>query len=364
MRKKNSQMSGLTAVLAVLATVALVLAAQIGLFTLTGDQVKWPEFPAAEKTAPPSAPSVVAQLERDFAYRIGDVVPVVLYIKEAPDTRVDLNSIALEGDFEIRGNGKLYQETTKEGGRILRFQLSLQSFSAAPSVSTKAAVSYRVLSTNEEYTVSLPALAVSTSNTWDQKDRIVEGALIVLHGWHGWINGGLLVCGLLLSIYGYRRYRYYKSLSPEALNAPRRAKRFVVARIRFDRVWNKIEAGDLSAANYIEIERIVRALYEIESKTTREAGFWFLYGNRGPYQAVDILHQCDRVIYLGETLSVEDNQLIKTTFDKLVPHYSPEDLAVAAEILASPSERRRMREANPGSFQGRRLQREDDQTQD
>lgn len=364
MRKKNSQMSGLVAVLAVLVTVALALIAQIGLFTLTGDQVKWPEFPAAEKTAPPSAPSVVAKLERDFAYRIGDVVPVVLYIKEAPDTRVDLNSIALEGDFEIRGSGKLYQETTKEGGRILRFQLSLQSFSAAPAVSTKAAISYRVLSSNEEYTVSLPALAVSTSNTWDQKERIVEGELFVVHGWHGWINGGLLAAGLLLSIYGYRRYRYFKSLSPEALQSPRRAKRFVVARIRFDRVWSKIEAGDLSAANYIEIERIVRALYEIESKTTREAGFWFLYGNRGPYQAVDILHQCDRVIYLGETLSVEDNLLIKTTFDKLVPRYSQRDLAIAAEILASPSERRRMREADPGSFQGRRPQRQDDQTQD
>ncbi len=59
MRKKNSQMSGLTAVLAVLATVALVLAAQIGLFTLTGDQVKWPEFPAAEKTAPPAGEKAI-----------------------------------------------------------------------------------------------------------------------------------------------------------------------------------------------------------------------------------------------------------------------------------------------------------------
>ncbi len=347
-------LGGVAATFLALVCVTLLLMLESALFWSA--RVEWPVFPDQVKA---HESQVVMEVARDFGSRIGDPVPVTLYIKQQPGTVVDLHSIAIEGNFEIRGEEfgnrpRPYEEVMKDGSKRIRFQVELQSFSVAPSLKASTAISYKVVETNDEFTVTLPALVVTTSNTWDKQDRILTGKLPYLQGWHLVCNSLITLAGLFAAAYFYVLYRRYLALHPEKLPGARRARRFVLARKRFDEVWAKIEGGDVSTANYVEIERIVRSLYEIESKTTREAGFWFLYGNRGPYQAVEILHQCDRVIYLGETLTAEDHQVIRRTFDKLVPHYPASVIAEASEIVASPSLRRRMREQDPANFRGRR----------
>lgn len=369
-KAKKAGISGFRAVVMTVGAIAALLAMNTLLFW--HQRVIWPVFPSerpavtetqdpakepvvnqpAEKE-PPLLPEVVVELDRDFAYRIGDPVPVVLYIKQRAGTLVDLHSIALEGNFEIRSNGaKAYVEDLPDGSKRMRYVMELQSFSNAPKLGAKAAISYRVLETNDDFTVYLPAIEVYTSNTWDGRDLIKEGKLFYEQGYHLWVNGLVFLVGLIGAYCSFRLYRRYKLMVPELLPPARKAKRFVLARIRFDAVWAKIMAGDRQAENYVEIERILRSLYEIEAKTTREASYWFLYGNRGPYQAVEILHLCDKVIYLREPLSDDEHAEIKRVFDKLVPQYTAEVIAEATEIVAGPNERRKMREANPDRFGG------------
>lgn len=370
-KAKKAGISGFRAVVMTVGAIAALLVVNTLLFWHT--RVVWPVFPseqpavtqpqdpsqpplpvkAPDEKEPPLLPEVKVEIDRDFAYRIGDPVPVVLYIKQKAGTLVDLHSIALDGNFEIRSNGaQAYVEDLPDGSKRMRYVMELQSFSNAPKLGAKAAISYRVLETNDDYTVYLPAIEVYTSNTWDGRDLIKEGKLGYEQGYHLWFNGALFLVGLIGAYCSWRLYRRYKLMMPELLPAARKAKRFVLARIRFDAVWAKIMAGDRQAENYVEIERIVRTLYEIEAKTTREASYWFLYGNRGPYQAVEILHLCDKVIYLREALTDEEHAEIKRVFDKLVPHYTAEVIAEATEIVASPSERRKMREEKPERFGG------------
>lgn len=326
----------------------------------------WPDMPASTKqpsstqaqgdgsAVPPLAPQVVVQLDRDFGYRIGDIVPVTIYVKQQAGTRVDLHTIALEGNFEIAGQETGREDTTpvvekslEDGGKILRLKVKLQSFAVAPKLTAKMSVSYRVIAPNDEYTVVLPAIEVYTSNTWDQRDLIKTGELVFLQGFHWLINGALTVLSIVGVVMFWRLNRRFRSYLAESLPARRRIKRLVLARMRFDAVWSKIAAGDRASQHYEEIERIVRGLFEVETKTTEEAAYWFLYGNRGPYRVVQILHQCDRVIYRGEVLSEEDNAQIKEIFDRLVPHYPAALIAEVAALTAGPSERRKMREQDP-----------------
>lgn len=309
----------------------------------------------ADATAsPPLAPQVLVQLDRDFGYRIGDIVPVTIYVKQQAGTSVDLHTIALEGNFEIAGQETGREDTTPveekaldDGSKILRLKVKLQSFSVAPKLTAKMSVSYRVIAPNDEYTVVLPAIEVYTSNTWDQRDLIKTGELHYVQGWHWFINGALTLLSVTCVVIFWRLNRRFRSYLAESLPARRRIKRFVLARMRFDDVWSKIAAGDRASQHYEEIERIVRGLFDVETKTTEEAAYWFLYGNRGPYRVVQILHQCDRVIYRGEVLSEEDNAQIKEIFDRLVPHYPAALIAEVAALTAGPSERRKMRDEDP-----------------
>ena len=73
---------------------------------------------------------------------------------------------------------------------------------------------------------------------------------------------------------------------------------------------------------YVELARIIRKLYVIETKTSLEAKFWYLYGSNGPAEIADMLIECDKVIYLNRVLTEEEHQHIKQIFDHLVPVYS------------------------------------------
>lgn len=327
---------------------------------------QWPAMPVSASSpsassdkgegssAPPLAPQVLVQLDRDYGYRIGDIVPVTIYVKQQAGTRVDLQTIALEGNFEIAGQETGHEDTTpveertlEDGSKMLRLKVKLQSFSVAPKLTAKLSVSYRVIAPNDEYTVVLPAIEVYTSNTWDQRDLIKTGELQFLQGWHLYINGALMLVSLLGVVVFWRLNRRFRSYLAELLPARRRIKRFVLARMRFDAAWSKIASGDRASAHYEEIERVVRGLFDVETKTTEEAAYWFLYGSRGPYRVVQILHQCDRVIYRGEVLSEEDNAQIKEIFDRLVPHYPAALIAEVAALTAGPSARRKMRDEDP-----------------
>jgi len=325
--------------------VALLVALAIGFcsWLYWEDRTQWPVFPsevhsaAGAQAAASSAPEVEAVLERDYGWRIGDIVPVTIYLKQKPGTVVDLHSIALAGDFELVGEPDLFESSRPDGSKVYRVKVKLQSFSVAPQLNLKANISYRVLATNDDVTVDLPTVAPYTSKTWDGRKLIQEGKLDTVQGMHGWITLAYLLVGVFGTFYFWRLSRHFYNLIPVPVRPRVGPSRFIKARKQFDAVWAKMEAGDRSRANYTELSRIIRALYNIETKTALEAKYWYLYGHNGPSEIADMLMECDKVIYQNRVLEDEEHYRIKNIFDSLVApaHVS---LPSTAENAASQSE--------------------------
>jgi len=270
---------------------------------------------------------VIVTVDRDYAYRIGDHIPVTVYFKEKPGTLIDLHSIAIEGDFEIAKQPTFFERRTKDGARLVRGDITLQSFSNTPKLTLKANLSYRVIATNEDVTVSLPAFEAYTSNTWDGRDIIQEGHLANKYGVDPYYTVALIFGGMFCAIFFFRLRRRYKNEMPVEYDMKALPSRFQLARRDFNDIWHKMEAGDRSADRYAEVSQLVRRLYRVETKTTLEASYYLLYSYNGPLQVTEILRACDRVIYRDETLNEEEHAEIKLVFDKLVPHYPEKVLA-------------------------------------
>jgi hypothetical protein len=333
MRNKNKKLGFIPALLALLIATALGVAACAAIFW--SDRTEWPIFPsevrtqAGLKAAAAPDPEIVAHLERDFGWRIGDVIPVTVYLKQKPGTLVDLNSIALAGDFEMVGAPDFFELSRPDGAKVYRVKIKLQSFTAAPQWSLKANISYRLLATNDDITVDLPTIAPYTSKTWDGRDKAQEGKLVILHGWHDWMTLLYLVVGAVGTVVFFRYSRYFYNMMPMKTRLRKRLSRFIKARRQFDAIWAKMEAGDRSRENYVALSRVIRKLYLLETKTSLEAKFWFLYGRNGPAEIADMLIECDKVIYLNAVLSDEEHYRIKTIFDSLVkPIPAPETAQV------------------------------------
>jgi hypothetical protein len=318
-----------------LATLLIICAAGSLSWFFWQSRTTWPSFPSdiargqaptAEQQAAAQSltPEVVVVVDHDYAYRIGDAIPVTIFLKEKKGTEIDLHSMALEGDFEIAGDPVFFVRQTADGARRIRVDIKLQSFNAVPKWAFNANMSYRVIATNDDITVSLPALVVYTSNTWDGRDIIQEGKLVLDRGFEPFATGALLLGGLLGTIFFFRLARRYSREQPVELEMKNLPNRFLLARRDFNDVWALMEAGDRSADRYADISAIVRRLYRVETKTTLEAGYYMLYSYNGPLKAVEILQACDRVIYRDETLSEEDHQQIKKTFDQQVQVYPAE----------------------------------------
>lgn len=322
MNKQNKKLGLVSALLAIIAATILGVAACAAIFW--SDRTEWPifvsEVRSAEgaKAAQSPAPEIVAHLERDFGWRIGDVVPVTVYLKQKPGTVIDLNSIALAGDFEMVGNPDLFELSRPDGSKIYRAKIKLQSFKAQPQWSIKANISYRVLATNEDITVDLPAIAPYTSKTWDGRKEAQEGKLDTQHGVHDWLTLLYVCIGATGTLVFFNLSRRFYNEMPMKTRLRKRASRLVRGRRDFDAIWAKMEAGDRSRENYVALSRVLRKLYLLETKTSLEAKFWFLYGRNGPAEIADMLIECDKVIYLNRVLSDEEHYRIKTIFDNLV----------------------------------------------
>jgi hypothetical protein len=332
-------MKGISRLTSLLLATLLIVVATAGISWLFWEtRTTWPQFPSdiARGQAPTVeqlaaakslAPEVFVKVDHDYAYRIGDVIPVTIFLKEKPGTQIDLHSIALEGDFEITGDPVIFERRTADGARRIRAEVKLQSFSAVPKWSFKADLSYRVIATNEDVTISLPAFEAYTSNTWDGRDIIQEGKIVFNYGFEPFATAALLLGGLIGAIYFFvlaRRFSREQRVPYDLKSLPNR---FLLARRDFNVIWGQMEAGDRSADRYADLSQLVRRLYRVETKTTLEAGYYLLYSYNGPIQVVEVLKACDRVIYRHETLTESDHQQIKQVFDKLVPTYAPEVLA-------------------------------------
>lgn len=279
-----------------------------------GQRTHWPEFPAATK----DAPQLVVQIERDYGWRTGDRVPVELFIRQQTGTTIDLDSLAVNGDFEIlKQPGEPIWRELPDGSKLYRLQFELQSLAVQKSWSLNANLSYRVLATGKDESAALPGLVLYTSMTYDGRPEIQQGPLTPVFGNEllyatGWLALGLV--GVIGSIIWL--IRISRNEEPEEDLTPMTP--MMKVHHNFKIIWKRIQDGDTRAANYRELAHNLRWLFKIRSRTLAEANRQ-LEANNDPYhqEVIAILAECDKVLYQRRKLTANEQQQIYDAFQRI-----------------------------------------------
>ncbi|MBY0548539.1 MAG: hypothetical protein K2W95_14815 [Candidatus Obscuribacterales bacterium] len=237
--------------LAVVAVAAITFAAYY--FT----RPSWPDFPAtAEKT--PQAKVKVA--ERDYGYRIGDVIPVELVIRQQPGTRVVVSDMTVSGDFELHEkNPTLQVKEFEDGSALYRVTFKLQSFETKARLSFKAQVSWVELEKNKGEVFDVPETKIGYSMTWDGRKEMQEGSDTRSVIWY-WARaivpltfGSVLY--LTLIVMAVRRWwKARQQVPPEKL-----------IQTRFLVLLEMVGKDTATCEKYRELEAIVREHWHIQS---------------------------------------------------------------------------------------------------
>jgi hypothetical protein len=291
--------------------IALLLFAAVFLMR---PQDNWGSFPE-DATGP--QPAVLIEVERDFGWRTGDAVPVTIYIKQFPGTSVDVDGLALEGDFEIRGEYKVDSRDTKDGAKIVRVRMTVQSFNVKPVVSARVSMTWNVAGEKDWKEIDPVAVDLHTSNTWDGRKALQEGHPAFIQGLHllktiGWLLFG--IAGIGVATWYIRRET---ARLPKVVEPPRKLSLYEWAVLRFDRAWKRIEEGDRSDDVMREIDYVVRKLLHVE---TVQISHLEMALSSHPFrkQGVYIIKTCERQIFRGDKLTERHVQGLKTAFDQIV----------------------------------------------
>ncbi|MBX9671606.1 MAG: hypothetical protein K2X93_28715 [Candidatus Obscuribacterales bacterium] len=303
-----------------LGALVLVTALSIGaiVWFSGGDRTTWPDFGQAQRATTPLAPAVVAKYERDFGWRIGDVIPIELYLHQEPGTLIDLHSLAIEGDFEIVENPTIVTRDFKDGSRNVAIKFKIQSMAAAKKLTLKVSMLYRVKESMEDHLIAIPAFEPFTSPTWDGRDVVKDGNPQYRHEGHLlWTIGYILVgvVGAVGAFFARRRFKVYVLEEAKREWETRRE----TARREFDEAWARFDAGDFSDESYKLVVRCIRKLFRIESKVMREIEVEL--GSAHPYreQTLKILNVTGKVLYQLRKLTRNEHNSIKSAFDEIVP---------------------------------------------
>lgn len=282
---------------------------------------QWPQFP--QGTAGP-APAVIYEVERDFGWRTGDVVPVNIYIRQCPGTAVDVDGLALDGDFEVKGDIKVDSRGTADGGKVIRVHMTVQSFAVKPTISARLSMTWNQNGSKDWNEIPKTELVLHTSATFDGRDgNLQEGKLKFLQGMHLLWTAGVLV----LAVAGFFAARWWTKWAkanqpPAPRDPPRRLTLYEWAMLRFDRAWERVEKGDRSDDVFREIDHIVRKLMHVE---TVQISHLDIALSDHPFrrQGLIIIRTCERKIFRGDKLEDKHINAIKVAFDEIVSRQTP-----------------------------------------
>lgn len=291
--------------------VALVL---VGCLFLMKQEKPWPQFDP-NLTGP--APAVQIEVERDFGYRTGDVIPITIFVKQFPGTSVDVEGLALDGDFEIRGDVKVDSRGTEDGGKVTRVKMNVQSFAFKPKISARVSMTWAQDGSKDWQEIPPAVIALHTSATWDGRDQLQEGRPAYVQGIHllvtiAWLVGGILAC-ILATLY----IRRETAKLPVFVDPPRKLTRYEEAIMRFDAVWARVLEGDRSDSVFQEIDVITRNLLNVE---TVRLGHLDIALSNHPFkrQGLYIIKTCERRLFRGDKVSERHVMSLKVAFDVIV----------------------------------------------
>jgi hypothetical protein len=273
-----------------------------------------PDFP---KTATGPTPAVIVEVERDFGWRTGDVVPITIYVKQFPGTAVDVDGLALEGDFEVRGDVKVDSRVTADGGKVVRVKMNVQSFAFKPEVKARISMTWAEDGSKDWKEVPRAEVSLHTSPTYDGRDKIQQGRLDFIQGPHlAWAIAVLVLS--IASIIGATIYiRWVVRNTPVPVEPPRKLTLYEWAQLRFDAAWARIEAGDRSDQVFQEIDHITRRLLRVE---TVQLSHLDIALSDHPFrkQGLYIIKTCERKLFRGDELKDRHILGIKIAFDEII----------------------------------------------
>lgn len=294
--------------------ILLSLVAFVGYLAYSQSQSDWPkDFPVTQG----GQPSIIAKLDPDFSHRIGDPIPMTVFIKEMPGTQIDFDSVALEGNYEIRGALSRSELLLEDGSRLIRLELSLQSFSVKKKLSANLSLAWSPKDKRDWQELRHPLQTAYTSRTWDGREEIQEGKLAFLHGPHVIVCGALLLGGLLGFVWSICYQLFHEKWRKDHKAAEQASPR-MICKAQVEAAWERISAGDLSPGHFRQIEVAVRnylGLQAVQNNQFRAVlGLNFAYHG----QLNSILELTGRVIYKRENLQPEQLKQLKADLDVLI----------------------------------------------
>lgn len=215
----------------------------------------WPEFPATDD----AQPQVQVFVDRDYAYRIGDVVPLEVVIRQQPGTRVQVTTLTVSGDFEMHEKPTLETKELQNGAALYRLRFKLQSFEPKPRLSFGTSFTWDDLQKNEQHNFQMPEKKIGTGMTWDGRQEMQEGDDGVTMLWL-WLKALVpLTIGSTLFVYFLVRALL---LWLAERKKPTEAE---LLRNHFRRLLATVSDGTCQCEGFRELEKIVRTRWNVES---------------------------------------------------------------------------------------------------
>lgn len=268
--------------------------------------------------------------QRHFGHRIGDKIPVSILILTDPDVKIDFTSLAqgvlgFDGsDFILAEPPTVLARQTKDGKVLYRIDLKLQGFTAhyvqrAPVVfnldlryATEMAPDGK---TPNWKRLTTPDFVITTSNTADNGDELIEGDLEAKPGPSPWLTVPLLVLGFFLVLLwpGLVLVKWINRIRPRrVIPANEQAWRI------FDKAMAEAKANGYSERVYKLIASALRVYLGVEPATLAEVRER-LKAHAQIATIDSALSKCDRAIYSRTALNDDENRQLVDEFTKLVP---------------------------------------------
>ncbi len=233
---------------------ALLAVVCLGAFALWWSlQPRWPDFPESKT----NEPQVIFDRGREYAHHVGDLVSVTMYVRQAPDTRLDLNNLEMTGDFEIAGKAEVSEKRYKDGSVCYRVRLKLQSFKVQQNLALSGKIGWASAEGAQEY--QIPPTALYWSNTWDGREDLQEGDHLISPAYWYWsrfaVPAGIAFLFYVGALVWTLRMWWRKRLT----------RRLIIkeAQRRVDDILGQVKAGTCSALLHLELDGIFRDRFTV-----------------------------------------------------------------------------------------------------
>ncbi len=217
----------------------------------------WPSFPTVEDKTDVTPQAQVA-IDRDYAYRTGDLIHMQLYIKQMPGTTVDWQTLSINDTFEAAAKPAMKMRKFADGSVVYRIDLTVQSFMVARDLTFGGTVAWK--NGDQRADLAIPEKHVYTSNTYDGRKNLMEGGdpRVSLY-WYGarYVLPLLLASVIYLLFFVPSFKAWLRSLvKPVVIDH---------ARNRVVELLASIQDGTCSKEQHLELDGLVRERFHVGS---------------------------------------------------------------------------------------------------